>query len=203
MYYGTMGQEVERRRGLYGFEMLEPDERRVDDVNKRKTYDSKQMWQRHHEVVNLSLRGLKNVEIAEVLRIHPQTVTNILNGTLGMKKMSELRKMEDGEAQVVADKIKTLTERALSVYHDILDDDVGDPDLKKKTADTVVLELSGLRVPTKVQSQHVSTVLTKDELEEFKERGIKAARASGLIVDVEPAEGGNGDGDIESEESSE
>ena len=183
--------------------MLEPDERRVDDLDKRKTYDIKQMWQRSHEIVNLALRGFKYTEIAGLLGIHLQTVTNTLNSTLGAQKLSELRGLEDGEAQVIAEKIKVLTERALGVYHKILDSDTTDPDLQKKTADTVVLELSGLRVPTRIQSHSVSTVLTKAELEEFKERGIKAARASGLIVDVEPVKGGNGDDETNTEESSE
>ena len=46
-------------------------------------------------------------------------------------------------------------------------------------ADTVLLELSGLRAPTK----HISATLTAEEIETFKARG-KAA-LEGEIIDVE------------------
>jgi len=55
-----------------------------------------------------------------------------------------------------------------------------------KVADTVLLELSGLRAPTRIQSHSVHTVLSAEELEEFKKRGIAAARESGLVIDVPP-----------------
>lgn len=181
-------ENVETRRNLYGFEFREADERRVDDPGERKTYDIKQMWQRSHEIVSLAARGFKNVQIAEILGIHPQTVTNTLNSQLGMQKLSELRDYRDEEAREVGEKIRILTKRALKVYHEILEREESDPDLKKKTADTVVLELSGLRVPTRIQSHNINTTLTKEELEEFKARGVKAARESGLIVDLPKCE---------------
>ena len=86
-----MEDVIQTRNGLYGFEFLEEDQRRVPQ-EERKVYDVKQMWQRTHEIVNLAARGYKNVEIAEILNIHPQTVSNTLNGKLGQLKLSELRK---------------------------------------------------------------------------------------------------------------
>ena len=174
---------VARRRSLYGFEFREVDRRRAEP-EVRKTYDIKQMWQLTHEICNLAVRGLKNVQIAEILDVTPQTVSNTLNSTLGMEKVSELRGERDGDTNKVAEKIRILTDKALSTYNKLFDNDQADLKLKKDTADTVVLELSGLRVPTRVQGFHVSAVLSKEELEHFKERGIKAARESGLITEV-------------------
>ena len=182
MYYGIM-TGVARRRSLYGFEFREVDQRRAEP-EVRKTYDIKQMWQLTHEICILAVRGFKNVQIAEILDITPQTVSNTLNSTLGMEKVSELRGERDGDAKKVAEKIRILTDKALTTYNNLFDKEGTDPELKKKTADTVVLELSGLRVPTRIQGFHVSAVLTKEELEHFKERGIKAARESGLITEV-------------------
>lgn len=192
-------ENVETRRGLYGFEFRETDERRVDNVEERKSYDIKQMWQRTHEIVNLAARGFKNTQIAEILGIHPQTVCNTLNSQLGMQKLSELRGFKDEEAKEVGEKIRVLTKRALQVYHEILEGEMMDPKLKKDAADTVVLELSGLRVPTRIQSHNINTVLTKEELEEFKERGVKAARASGLIIDL-PSKSEQDDTEAETEQ---
>lgn len=180
-----MASGIQSRNSLYGFEFREADLRRKDS-EERKTYEIKQLWQRSHEIVNLAARGFKNVDIAEILNINPQTVSNTLNSELGQHKLSEIRLERDEEAKKVSEKIRILTNKALAVYHEIFDDESGECTLrdKKNTADTVLLELSGLRAPTKIQSQHVSTTLTLQELEEFKKRGIQAARESGLIVDV-------------------
>ena len=84
-----------------------------------------------------------------------------------------------------------LTNKALNVYHEIFDDESGNSTLrdKKAVADTVVLELSGLRVPTKVQSHSVHTSLSKDDIEEFKSRGNKVLHNAGMVIDVEPNSG--------------
>lgn len=182
-----MESEVQTRNGLYGFDYRDTDLRRAGE-GERKTYDIKSLWQRNHEIVNLAARGFKQVDIAEVLGIHPQTVSNTLNSELGQHKLSDLRFGRDEEAKKTSEKIRVLTAKALDVYHRIFDDESGEVTLrdKKDTADTIVLELSGLRTPTRIQSQSVHTVLSVTELDEFKRRGVQAARDSGMIVDVEP-----------------
>ena len=186
--------EVKNRNGLYGFMFREADQRRKPP-GERKTYDIKQLWQRNHEIVNLAVRGFKGTEIAEILNIDPQTVSNTLNSELGQCKLSDMRLERDEETKKVSEKIRVLTGKALDTYHKIFDDESGELGLKDKGnfATSFLNEMSGLRAPTKIQSHSVHTTLTAEELEEFKKRGIEAARASGLIVDVEP--GGNGDGD--------
>ncbi len=184
------GAEVQTRNGLYGFEFRKPDGRRKP-VEERKTYDIQQLWQRNHEIVNLAARGYKGTEIAEILNINQQTVSNTLNSELGQCKLSDIRLERDEETKKVSEKIRALTDKALNVYHEIFDDESGELGLKDKGnfATSFLGEMSGLRAPTKIQSQSISTVLTVEELEEFKKRGIAAARASGLIVEVES--GGN------------
>ena len=184
-----MSETMATRNGLYGFEFRERDLRRKSK-EERKTYDVKSLWQLNHEIVNLAARGFKSTQIAEILHIHPQTVSNTLNSELGQKKLSEIRLERDEEAKKVSEKIRILTNKAIEVYHEIFDDESGECTLrdKKAVADTVLLELSGLRAPTKIQSHSVSTTLTLDELEEFKRRGIQAAKESGLVVDVTPKE---------------
>jgi len=174
-------ENVQTRSGLYGFDFREPDGRRAEE-GERKTYDIQAMWQRSHEIINMAARGFKQVQIAKILDIDPQTVSNTLNSTLGQQKLSEIRETRDDEAKRVNEKIRVLTDKALTVYNELFDNEMADPELKKKVADTVVLELSGLRVPTKVHSTGVHAVLTKDELDSFKERGIQAGKESGMIV---------------------
>lgn len=180
-----MASQVQTRDGLYGFEFRDVDRRRVPE-DERKTYEAKALWQRHHEIVNLAARGYKQVEIARILNIDPQTVSNILNSQLGKYKLSEIRQERDEETKLIVEKVRVLTEQALNIYQKIFDNENGAATIKdqKDVADTVVLELSGLRVPTRIQSNSVSTVLSAAELEEFKQRGIRAARESGLVIDV-------------------
>lgn len=174
-------EETMARTSLYGFDMREPDLRRSED---RKTYDIKSLWQRSHEILALALRGMKQVEIAEVLDISPQTVSNTLNSDLGRQKLSIMRKGRDEKAVEVSERIEDLTEKALEVYDEIFNNagDLIPIDMRKKTADTVMLELSGHRAATKIHS--VSTTATLKEIEEFKARGIQAQRDAGMIVDV-------------------
>jgi len=186
---------VRRRNGLYGFEFLDIDRRRVPEGQDRKC-EIKQLWQRNHEIVNLAARGFKHAEIAEILNITPATVSNTLNSELGQMKLSEIRLERDNEAKKVSEKIRVLTNKALEVYHKIFDDESGECSLKDKkdVADTVALELSGLRAPTRIQSHSVHTTLTAEEIKAFKERGIRAAKESGMIT-IEPTEEENKDND--------
>lgn len=203
--------EVQQRNGLYGFDYREPDKRRNPE---RKTYDIKSLWQRNHEILNLAARGFKQCEIAEILSIHPQTVSNTLNSELGERKLSDLRLERDAEAKKVSEKIRVITNKALDTYHQIFDDEDGQVSLKDKGefATSFLNNMSGLKAPTRIQATHGHMVLTPEELEAFKQRGLAAARESGLIVDVEPVKeiehvdsvvqaGGNGGSPTDSEES--
>ena len=176
------------RNGLYGFEFRDVDGRRAEE-GERKTYEIKSLWQRSHEIINLAARGFKGTDIAEILGVTPACVSQTLNSELGQHKLSEIRFSRDEDAKKTAEKIRVLTAKALQTYHEIFDDASGECSLKdkKSVADTVVLELSGLRAPTKIQSLNVS--LTKEELDAFKKRGREAAGQVGMVIDVEPSDG--------------
>jgi hypothetical protein len=49
-----------------------------------------------------------------------------------------------------------------------------------------------MRAPTKIDSRTVSFTASFDEIEEFKRRGIEAARAAGMIVDLPKESPANG-----------
>lgn len=164
------------QQNLYGFEFRDLDHRRSEN---RQTYDIKQMWQRTHEIVNLAARGYKYVEIAEILGITPQTVSNTLNGELGKSKLSEIRLERDNEAKKISEKIRVLTNKALQTYHELFDNESGELSIKDRGsfASEFLKEISGLRAPLRVQSQSLAIQLTKEDIEEFKARGKKAIEA--------------------------
>ena len=176
-----MNNGVQQRNGMYGQEFREIDLRRAEE-GERLTYDVKSLWQVHHEIINLAVRGFSQADIAKIVGRHPATVSNILNSELGQVKLSELRETRDEEAKVVSESIRVLTDKALTTYHEILDNESGEASTKEKkdVADTVVLELSGL----KVASKHIGVTLTAEEIEAFKVR----ARSSAQEIDVTPEE---------------
>lgn len=179
---------VQTREGLYGFEFREVDLRRVAEGKEKKTYDIKQLWQRSHEIINLAAKGFKYVEIAKILGITPACVSLTLNSELGQKKLSEIRGARDEEAKVTTESIRVLTEKALATYHEIFDNESGEATLRdrKDVADTILLELSGLRAPTRIQASNVSMTLSAEDIAAFKERGMRAAKEMGESIDITP-----------------
>lgn len=193
----SMATELGLRDGLYGALVREFDNRRVPQ-EERKTYNVKQFWQRHHEIVNLSSQGFKNVEIAKILGITPETVSNTLNSEIGEEKLAEMRLLRDGDAKATIERIRVLRDQALKVYQEVLEgqDENGNPvectpSQRLHVADVVTLELAGMKAPTKIQSSSVSTILSGEELLEIKRRALAEAKSSGLIIDIEAKEAQN------------
>jgi predicted transcriptional regulator len=161
--------------------MREPDRRRTD---RGSCYDIKQLWQRNHEIIGLAVQGFEQKEIANILGVHPVTVSNTLNSELGMKKLSELRKCRDEDIVKVSEEVARLAKKALDVYEDIFDNDTVSYKLKKDAADTVLMDLGGHRAPTKIDTRSLHMTATAEEIEEFKKRGVAAARETGMLVEL-------------------
>ena len=173
-----MATEVSNPEGLYGFECVKLDSRRNYDHETR-THEISRLWQRSHEMINLAVRGFSYKDIAEILCVDPQTVSNTLNSELAQKKVADLRQSRDDEVKKDVEKIRVLKNKAMEVYHEILDNTKGEATLndRKKVADTILTEFSGLREPIKVQSTHA--ILTKSDIEDLKKRAIE----SGAVID--------------------
>ncbi len=96
-----------------------------------------------------------------------------------------MRAARDEEYIDINEKVNELTIRSLNVYEELLQPTI-DPKMKKETADTVVLEIAGMRAPVRIRSENLNATATLEEIESFKTRGIEAARDAGLLVDVTP-----------------
>lgn len=178
-----MDATVERKEvSLYGFEMRDVDNRTSD---REGTHDIKRLWQRSHEIIGMALQGFKQTEIAKILNITPTTVSNTLNSTLGKEKLSGLREERDEHYKELNKRIKKLAIEATETYHQIFSTPSVDVKVKKDAADTVLLDIVGLRAPTKIDSRTYSYKASAEEIEEFKKRGIEAARESGMLIEAE------------------
>jgi hypothetical protein len=174
---------------LYGLEHKFDDQRRVPHEEKR-TPEIKQLWSRHHRIVNLAAEGFKQNDIAEILNITPQVVSNTLNSVLGEEKLSKVLKDRDEETKLHLARVEELKVKALKVYHEVFDgqDEYGNvipATIKERlhAADVVTLEFAGMKSATKIQTSGV--VLTGSEILEFRKRGLDAAKSAGYIIDVE------------------
>jgi len=156
-------------------------------------YQIKNLWENHHEILNLALLGWRPVDIAARLKCSVTLVGDTINSDLGRQKLAIMRAARDADTLDVAKEIQELVPKAFDIYKKILKEETpgGEPlavplSLQKATADTIVKDLAGHEAPKKSVVAH----LTTDEIDTIKERGraIKAARESGAIVEAEIAE---------------
>lgn len=173
-----------QREGLYGFDYRDVDKRRVLP-GERKTHNIKQLWQLSHEIVNLTAQGYKQVEVAQILNVTPQTVSNIVNSELGQHKLSEIRFGRDEEAKKTTERIRILTERALDTYDEIFNAEDETMPLKDRGhfAETFIKDVSGLRAPVRIDQRSLHVSMTKDQLDAIKQRGIDAMREAGMLAE--------------------
>lgn len=173
---------LEKRTSLYGFETRDIDKRLTE---RKSTPDIKSLWQRSHEIIGLALQGYKQKDIAILLGITPGTVSNTLNSELGEKKLSAMRKKRDEGLVDVSKEVVRLSEKALEVYEEIFDSDTVSYNLKKDAADTVLMDLGGHRSPTKLDTRSLHVTATPEEIGEFKRIGLKAAKDSGFLIELD------------------
>jgi len=100
--------------------------------------------------------------------------------TLGKEKLAGMREERDEHYVKVSEEVKALTLKALTTYHRLFDSPGVDPELQKKTADTITLDIAGMRAPTKVDTRTLHAHATLEEINEFKRRGLEAIKDAGL-----------------------
>lgn len=146
------------------------------------SYNIKQVWAHHHEIVRMVVLGMSNVEIAEKLNITPQTVSNVRNSPLVDDIIKKLMAERDADAVSVAKRIEAFTPVAVQLLEGVIAGNVPGASiaLRAKYADRH-LARTGYGVVTKVQSLHGT--LSKDDIEDIKARAVKAAEEAGIIVE--------------------
>jgi Bacterial regulatory proteins, luxR family len=145
-----------------------------------RSYNIQALWDHHHEIARRLALGQSNVEIAEQLNITPQTVSNFRNSPLGKKVLSQLQEQLYSETIDVAKRIQDFAPKALALIEEIIEG-------KHKQA--------SLALRAKYASQHLgragygelkkvaiaSTSLSRDEIDEIKQRAREASFNSGVI----------------------
>lgn len=168
-------------KNLYG---LKANKDRRFNKEGSKYYQIQNLWERHHEILNLTLLGWADKDIARKLAISISTVKHTTNSDLGRDKLAIMRAARDANTLDVAKEIQTLVPQAYKIYRDVLYKEGMGANasiaLQKQTADTIVKDLAGHEAPKKMVHAH----LTGEEIEALKERGkaIRAAREGGMVA---------------------
>ena len=158
--------------------------------SKGKRFQIQNLWERHHEILNLVLLGWGIQAIADRLDCSRGMVSDTVNSDLGRQKLAIMRAARDANTIDVAKEIQRLVPQAYKIYGDILyKEGMGENAsiaLQKSTADTIVKDLAGHEAPKKMIHAH----LTVDQVEGLKKRGraIRAAKEGGMVEDVEEGE---------------
>lgn len=163
-----------------------------------KRYEVQEMWQLHHEITRLALLGWKQAEIARKLSCTAATVSNVLNSRIVKDKLDMLRARRDASAVDVASAIQDLAPKAVSLMAMMIDveEETGaakfpgiTPNVQLAAARDL-LDRAGYGAVKKLQTENVHAHLSMDEVEEIKSRARHAAKAQGLLVEIEDGPSG-------------
>lgn len=158
---------------------------------RKPTYDRKyeiqNMWERHHEIVRLTLLGHAPKDIAHKLGVTPQTICNTLNSKIVRDKLEIMRAQRDAATVSAAQAIKDLAPKAIAIVDKILQSELGtvSPAVQLSAAKDI-LDRNGHKPPEKVQHMHAH--LTGEEIEAIKQRALANGLRQGKVIEAEDAE---------------
>lgn len=147
----------------------------------QREYEIQHMWERHHEIVRLTLLGHGQTEVAELLDVTPQTISNTLNSKIVRDKLQIMRAERDASTVDVAAAIKNLAPKAVQMLETFLQPDSTAPDTIKFRAAVDMLDRNGYAAPKVIETKNLHGVFTRDDLEEIKKRGRQLALEAGIL----------------------
>ncbi|MDX9785368.1 MAG: hypothetical protein RBT11_01210 [Desulfobacterales bacterium] len=150
-----------------------------------------QLSPRHQQLARLLVGGHSQSEIAKLLTLHKSTVSRIVRDPKVLNEVKRLQEFANVNAVVcvpgIPEKIAEGAQKGTEVLLEILADERTTPEMLKLKANVALELLSragyGPTKQMKIESAAISAYFTTDEIEAFKERGLKAMAECGLVVD--------------------
>jgi hypothetical protein len=158
---------------------MERDLRRVA-IGERRVYEVKEIWDKHKDVINLIVLGYGNIEIAEMTGYTPQTISNIRNSPIVRERIQELQGEVEYKVVDIAARVREFEPVALEYLERVI---MGQAEgvsasLRARTAENY-LSRGGHGTVQKISS--VSAALTREDIEELKQRAKSAALEHGAM----------------------
>ena len=168
------------------------DGRSKKEKGERQVFEPKNLWQRHHEILNRYFLGWSESEIARELGCTTAVVSYTVNSEIGKKKLELMRMEGDVEVIEVKKEIEKLYPKALEVYKQILNDRNAGYKIQKETADTILMDIGGHAAPKQIQA--AVAYLNADDIKAMKERGMtelaRLKEGGGEVIDYQEIEVG-------------
>lgn len=147
--------------------------------NEPRSYEIAELRDRHYRMIELSFLGYSEVNIAEILGVTKQNVSDVLNSQLAKDHIEVLRAQRDAETVDIAKQIKELAPEALRLMRLSLVREnqrlINDPDATMDrlhfNAAQDILDRSGFQPPKQQQNLHLH--LTPNDINSLKTEAIK------------------------------
>lgn len=150
--------------------------------SKDRKYNIQKLWDVHHEILRLTLLGLKSVDIATMLGVTPAMVSYTQNSTIAKRQLAVMRGARDANAVDVAKKIQELQPAAVQKLSELMESETEAISLK---AAMTLLDRGGNAPVQRVQADHRHLSFTIQELQEIKDR---ARKTMPIVHEIEDAQ---------------
>ena len=158
---------------------------------------------RHREIIRLSFLGLKQREIAKRLGVSESFIYNVLSSPLSRDHLEMMQQVQDAEVLEIKRRIATIAPKAVEMLNEILMTQDATYSVKLQAAKDI-LDRAGYSPVRKLDSRHLHSYLTKEDLDELREKAVLAAIQAGVLhraTDSEwtdpPSDDGNGSSDCD------
>lgn len=145
---------------------------------------------RHRRLAQLIVGGNSQSQCARILSVDKSTVSRWMKEPSVGTEIKRLQELADVNVVTsvpgIPEKLQEGAHKGIEALIEIIDDKRNDPEIMKLKSNAAVEILDragyGAIKQVKVEQASISTYLTAEEIEQFKERGIKAAKEAGFNI---------------------
>jgi len=125
----------------------------------------------HREIIRHAVCGMKQKDIAAIVGVTPQTVSNVLRSDVTQAAIAELRGRRDAIIDVSVSMVAGKLPDAAEVLSEVMDNSHAKPADRVRAA-LACFEIAGAKVPQKVNHQHG---LSQEAIDLLKKRARSAS----------------------------
>jgi len=155
---------------------------RIRRKREHRQYSVQALHERHHQMLRLALIGHQTSEIAEILGVTPQNVSDVLNSPLAAEQLSVMKVAADTKAIDIARMLQEEAPKCLELLKQIREGKElsGErPTLKlRMEAAESLLDRQGTSKIQNIRGLVGHAIVTDEVLQEIKEKATAAKRAA-------------------------
>ena len=155
------------------------------DTGTAKVAKLQRLWERHNEILRLWSTGLfTEVEVAHLVGVTSTTAQQVINSELGQEYLTRLSRAKDYDTVQLTKRVEELADIGLVIQRNLLIDEKTSASVKNDIAKTAQDRVLGKPVQRALVG-HINAGLSREELEEIKERAESLKKESVEDVDFE------------------